>query len=67
MGNNKGLILFAKLHKLWLSHAISLQVNKFLKTEALECNKHFKLHEFKVGQLLAVKNHLEICLTLGSF
>ena len=59
MGNDKGLILFAKLHKLWLSHAKSLQENRLLKTEALEHNKHFKSHEFKVGQLVAIKNHLK--------
>ena len=54
----KGLILFAKLGKLWLNHAKSLQENRLLKIDALECNKHFKSHEFKVGQLVAVKNHL---------
>ena len=59
MGNDKGLILFVKLHKLWLTHAKSLQENRLLKTEALECNKHFKSHKFKVGQLVAVKNHLK--------
>ena len=58
MSNDKVLILFTKLCKLWLSHAKSLQENRLLKTEALEHNKHFKLHEFKVGQLVAVKNHL---------
>ena len=36
MGNDKGLILFAKLCKLWLSHAKSLQENRLLKTETLE-------------------------------
>ena len=58
MGDDKGLILFAKLYKLWLSHAKHLQENRLLKTEALEHNKHFKSHEFKVGQLVAVKNQL---------
>ena len=58
MGNNKGLILFAELCKLWLSHAKSLQENRLLKTESLEHNKHFKSSKFKVGQLIAVKNHL---------
>ena len=67
MGDDKGLILFAKLHKLWLSHAKSLQENRLLKTEALEYNKHFNLHEFKVGQLVAVKNHLRNTLTQVSF
>ena len=59
MGNDKGLILFTKLHKLWLTHAKSLQENRLLKTNALECNKHFKSQKFKVGQLIAVKNHLK--------
>ena len=58
MGNNKGLILFAELCKLWLSHTKSFQENRLLKTETLEQNKHFKSHNFKVGQLIAVKNHL---------
>ena len=58
MGNDKGLILFAELHKLWLSHTKSLQENRLLKSETLEQNKHFKLHNFKVGQLIAVRNHL---------
>ena len=58
MGNDKGLILFAELHKLWLSHAKSLQENRLLKTEALELNKHFRSHEFRVGQLVAVRSHL---------
>ena len=30
MGNEKGLILFTKLRKLWLSHAKNLQENKLL-------------------------------------
>ena len=38
MGNDKGLTLFAKLCKLWLSHAKSLQENRLLNTEALEHN-----------------------------
>ena len=49
MGNDKGLILFAKLCQLWSSHTKSLQENQLLKTEAIEHNKHFKFHEFKVG------------------
>ena len=47
MGNDKGLMLFAKLHKSWLSHAKSLQESRLLKAKALEHNKHFKLHELK--------------------
>ena len=42
IGDDKGLILFAKLCKLWLTHAKSLQENRLLKTDALECNKHYK-------------------------
>ena len=59
MGNEKGLILFTKLRKLWLMHAKSLQENKLLKADTLECSKNFKPHHFKVGQLIAVKNHLK--------
>ena len=58
LGDNKGLILFAELHKLWLSHAKSLQENRLLKTETVKRNKNFKSQNFKVGQLIAVKNHL---------
>ena len=36
MGNEKGLILFAELRKLWLTHAKSLQENRLLKTDMLE-------------------------------
>ena len=59
MGNEKGLILFAKLRKLWLTHAKSLQENRLLKAITLEHNESFKSHHFKVGQLVAVKNHLK--------
>ena len=59
MGNNKGLILFAELCKLSISHAKHLQENRLLKIETAEQNKHFKLHNFKEGQLIAVRNHLE--------
>ena len=59
MGNEKGLILFAELRKLCLTHAKCLQENRLLKTHTLECNKNFKSHHFKVGQLVAVKNHLK--------
>ena len=59
MGDEKGLTLFAKLRKLWLDHAKNLQENRLLKTDMLECNKNFKSHNFKVGQLIAVKNHLK--------
>ena len=59
MGNEKGLILFAALRKLWSTHAKNLQENRLLKTIMLECNKNFKSHHFKVGQLIIVKNHLK--------
>ena len=59
MGNEKGLILFAKLRKLWLTHAKSLQENRLFKTDTLECNKNFKTHHFKEGQLVTIKNHLK--------
>ena len=59
MDDEKGLILFAKLRKLWLTHAKSLQENRLLKMDMLECNKNFKSHHFTVGQLIAVKNHLK--------
>ena len=57
-GDNIGLILFAKLCKLWLTHTKSLQENLLLKTGTVERNKNFKSHSFKVGQLIEVKNHL---------
>ena len=59
MGNEKGLILFGKLMKLWLTHTKSLQENRLFKSDTLECNKNFKSHHFKVGQLVTVKNHLK--------
>ena len=59
MGNKKGLLLFTKLRKLRHSHAKNLQENRLLKTDTLEHNKNFKPHDFKVGQLIAVKNHLK--------
>ena len=59
VSDDKGLILFAKLCKLWLTYAKSLQENRLLKTNTLEHNKNFKSHHFKVGQLVAVKNHLK--------
>ena len=50
----KGLILFAKLRKLWSTHAKNLQENQLVKTNMLEYNKNFKSHHFKVGQLITV-------------
>ena len=48
-----------------MSHAKSLQGNRLLKTDALEHNKHFKSHEFGVGQPVAVKNHLRNTFDTG--
>ena len=59
MGDEKGLILFAELRKLWSTHTKNLQENRLLKTDTLQCNKNFKSHDFKVGQIIAVKNHLK--------
>ena len=56
LGDDKGLVLFAELHKLWLAHAKSLQENRLLKTETVKRNKNFKSHNFKVGQLIAAKS-----------
>ena len=58
LGDDKGLILFAEIHKVWLAHAKALQESRQLKTDKVEKNKHFKAHDFKIGQLVAVKNHL---------
>ena len=58
LGDDKGLILFTKLCKLWSAHTKSLQENRLLKTEKVKKNKHFKAHNFEVGQLIAVENHL---------
>ena len=58
LGDDKRLILFAEIHKLWSAHSKSLQENRLLKTEIVEKNKHFKTHNLKMGQLVAVKNHL---------
>ena len=58
LGDDKRLILFAEIHKLWLAHAKALQENRQLKTDKIKKNKHFKAHDFKIGQLIAVKNHL---------
>ena len=43
MGNEKGLILFTKLRKLWLSHAKSLQENILLKPTHLNAIKTLSL------------------------
>ena len=55
LGDDKGLILFAEIHKLWAAHTKALEENRQLKTEKMEKNEHFKAHDFKVGQLIAVK------------
>ena len=41
VGDDKGIILFAKLRKLWLTHAKSLQEKRLLKSDTLEYNKSF--------------------------
>ena len=53
-----GKSYFAEICKLWLNHAKALQENRQLKTDEVEKNKHFKARDFKIGQLIAVKNHL---------
>ena len=58
LGGDKGLILFAEICKLLLAHVKALQENRQLKTDKVEKNKYFKAHGFKIGQLIAVKNHL---------
>ena len=58
LGDNKGLILFADIHKLCSAHTKALEENGQLKTEKVKNNKHFEAHNFKVGQLIAVKIHL---------
>ena len=67
MGNDKGLIHFTKLCKLWSAHANSLHENRLLKTEKVERNQNFKPHDFKVGQLIAVKIILETHLNLNLY
>ena len=59
ISDEKGLILFTELRKLWSTHTKNLQENRLLKTDTLEHNKNFKSHHSKVGQLIAVKNHLK--------
>ena len=59
MGDDKGLILFAELCKLWLSHAKSLQENRLLKIETVKQNKSFKSHNFKVGSINSSEKSLE--------
>ena len=59
VGSEKGLILFAKLKKLWLTCAGGLQEDGLLKANTLECSRGFKSHHSKVGQLIADGSHLE--------
>ena len=58
LGDDKGLILFTETHMLWLAHAKALQENRQLETDKVKKNKHFKAHDFKISQPIAVKNHL---------
>ena len=50
-------MLFAELYKLWSAHAKLLLENRLLKTEKIEKGKNVKLHNFREGQLVAVKYH----------
>ena len=43
---------------MWSAHTRALQESRQLKTEKVKKNKCFKAHNFKVGQLVAVKNYL---------
>ena len=58
LGNDKGLILLTEICKLWSAHAKAMQENRQLKTDKVKKNNYFKAHNFKIGQLIAVKNHL---------
>ena len=58
LGDDKGLILFAEMCKLWLACAKGLQENRQLKTDKVEKSKHLKSYNFKIGQPIAVTNHL---------
>ena len=57
LSDDKGLILFVEICKLWSAHAKALQENRQLKTDKVKKNKHFKAHNFKVGKLIAFKIH----------
>ena len=65
LGDGKGLIIFAEIHKLWSAHTKDLQENRQLRTDWDEKNKNFKAHNFKLGQPIVVKNHLKIHLSLS--
>ena len=41
LGDDKGLILFTEICKLWSAHAKALQENRQLKTDKVKKNKHF--------------------------
>ena len=58
LGDDKGLILFTEIRKLWLAHATGLQENRQLRTDRVEENKNFKAHNFKIGQPIVINNHL---------
>ena len=59
LGDNKGLILFTEICKLWSAHATALQENRQLRTDWVKKNKNFKAHDFKISQLIVFKNHLK--------
>ena len=48
LGDDKELILFAEICKLWLAHAKALQENRQLKTDRVKKNKHCKAHNYKL-------------------
>ena len=58
LGDDRGLILFAEIHTLWLAHTKALQENRQLRTGRVKRNKNVKAHDFKIGQPIVVKNHL---------
>ena len=66
LGEDKGLILFAEICKLWSAHAKGLQENRQLRTDQVKKNKNFKAHDFKISQPIVVKNHFKIHLSLSS-
>ena len=58
LGDDKGLILFTEICKLWLPHTKAVQENRQMRTDRVKRNKNFKAHNFKIGQPIFVKNHL---------
>ena len=46
LGDDKGLILFAEIDKLWLAHAKALPENRQLKTDKVEKKQTFQSTQF---------------------